>query len=97
MSSHAGEVSFPGGLFDPDEDADVVETALRETHEELGIDRNLFDVWGQMKAVTPASRKKDQTLQTSYVTVTETPTPSIHPCRIHFGDPHHRPRPEYPS
>jgi 8-oxo-dGTP pyrophosphatase MutT (NUDIX family) len=36
MSRHAGEVSFPGGLQDP-EDATLLETALREAREEVGL------------------------------------------------------------
>ncbi|MBO9600903.1 MAG: CoA pyrophosphatase [Novosphingobium sp.] len=36
MRQHAGQVAFPGGKLDPGEDA--VGAALRETHEELGID-----------------------------------------------------------
>jgi 8-oxo-dGTP pyrophosphatase MutT (NUDIX family)/GNAT superfamily N-acetyltransferase len=34
---HAGEVSFPGGHAEAD-DADPVETAIREAHEEIGLD-----------------------------------------------------------
>lgn len=37
LSSHAGEVSFPGGSAEPD-DADPVATALREAAEEVGLD-----------------------------------------------------------
>jgi 8-oxo-dGTP pyrophosphatase MutT (NUDIX family) len=35
MRSHPGQVAFPGGKIDPGEDA--VGAALREAHEELGI------------------------------------------------------------
>ena len=40
MRAHPGQVAFPGGTLDPGEDA--VDAALREAHEELGI--NASDV-----------------------------------------------------
>ena len=45
MPSHAGQVAFPGGRRQ-DNDADAVATALRETEEEVGLDRKFIDVIG---------------------------------------------------
>ncbi len=36
LQSHAGQVAFPGGRSDPD-DADALATAMRESHEEVGL------------------------------------------------------------
>lgn len=36
LRSHPGEISFPGGREEP-ADADLTVTALRETHEEVGL------------------------------------------------------------
>ncbi|XP_043437752.1 mitochondrial coenzyme A diphosphatase NUDT8 isoform X6 [Prionailurus viverrinus] len=47
---HKGDVSFPGGKWDPT-DQDVVHTALRETREELGLTVPEEHVWGILQPV----------------------------------------------
>ena len=50
MKFHAGEISFPGGKFD-DSDSDLLETALRETSEEIGLTITRDQVIGQLDPV----------------------------------------------
>ena len=50
MKFHAGEISFPGGKLDP-EDSNLLETALRETSEELGLTITVEQVIGQLEPV----------------------------------------------
>jgi 8-oxo-dGTP pyrophosphatase MutT (NUDIX family) len=50
MRSHAGQVAFPGGKVDP-ADGTLLDTALRETHEELGIARERVSVLGALDDV----------------------------------------------
>lgn len=47
LSSHAGQVSLPGGS-EEDSDEDVVATALRESEEEIGLDRGKVEVIGRL-------------------------------------------------
>ena len=47
LMHHAGQVSFPGGSMES-ADADITQTALRETHEEVGIRPEQVDVAGYL-------------------------------------------------
>lgn len=44
---HSGQISFPGGKFE-EEDKNITETALRESYEEIGINPERVDVYGQL-------------------------------------------------
>ena len=51
---HKGEISFPGGAQDQ-EDRDPLDTALRETEEEMGIRREDVTILGELDEVATRS------------------------------------------
>lgn len=57
LRRHPGEISFPGGRAD-ESDADLLDTALREAHEEIGLPADAVEVLGALQP-TP-------TIATSY-------------------------------
>ena len=46
LSSHKGEICFPGGIEDDSDNNHMISTAIRETVEELGIDESRIKVYG---------------------------------------------------
>jgi 8-oxo-dGTP pyrophosphatase MutT (NUDIX family) len=54
MRSHAGQVAFPGGKRDASDES-LLDTALREADEELGIERACVDVLGALDRVVTHS------------------------------------------
>jgi 8-oxo-dGTP pyrophosphatase MutT (NUDIX family) len=51
MEHHAGEISFPGGKISP-ADSDLLDTAIRETGEEISLHLSRRDIIGQLRPVT---------------------------------------------
>ncbi len=51
LRDHAGQISFPGGRAEA-HDADPVATALRETEEEIGLERRHVEVIGALPPYT---------------------------------------------
>jgi 8-oxo-dGTP pyrophosphatase MutT (NUDIX family) len=49
LNQHAGEVCFPGGKWEP-QDNSLLTTALRETHEEIGVSPGIVNVLGTLSA-----------------------------------------------
>ena len=47
LADHAGQISFPGGRIDPC-DTDATTCALREAHEEVGLEPGGIEVVGQL-------------------------------------------------
>lgn len=47
LRQHAGQISFPGGRIEP-EDTDPKAAALREAHEEIGLDSHFVTVVGYL-------------------------------------------------
>lgn len=47
MRTHQGQVAFPGGMSETD-DTDLLDTALRESHEEIGLLRQQVEIIGPL-------------------------------------------------
>ncbi|WP_166423150.1 CoA pyrophosphatase [Paraglaciecola sp. 20A4] len=55
LKHHAGQVSFPGGKQEPS-DNNLLSTALRETHEEIGVHPQCIEVIGNLPLYRTVSR-----------------------------------------
>jgi 8-oxo-dGTP pyrophosphatase MutT (NUDIX family) len=78
LRTHQGQVSFPGGRIDPGEDA--VSAALREAHEEVGLDSALVTTIGWLHPLLTM-------VSTSFIlpvlgTLAERPTLTASPAEV---------------
>ncbi|MHA1229347.1 MAG: NUDIX hydrolase [Candidatus Helarchaeota archaeon] len=48
LRNHSGEISLPGGAIEPDKDKTLLDTVLRETKEEIGIDKSEITIVGEL-------------------------------------------------
>jgi len=48
LAHHPGQISFPGGRLDPEDEGDPVVCALRETTEEVGLESDRVRVLGRL-------------------------------------------------
>jgi 8-oxo-dGTP pyrophosphatase MutT (NUDIX family) len=56
LPHHQGQVAFPGGTTHPD-DADLLATALREAHEEIGLDPRHVTILGALDDLETVSSR----------------------------------------
>lgn len=54
VRTHQGEVSFPGGAYEPGDDS-MLQTALRETYEEIGVKPDCVRILGALDPVRTIS------------------------------------------
>jgi 8-oxo-dGTP pyrophosphatase MutT (NUDIX family) len=54
VDHHKGQISFPGGSYHS-EDPDFLTTALRETEEEIGVEREAVEILGELNQMTTLS------------------------------------------
>ena len=57
LKHHPGQISFPGGKYE-DSDNSLLQTALRETYEEVGIHEREITIFGQMPELITISHFK---------------------------------------
>lgn len=76
LSSHAGQVSLPGGTREEHDETDVA-TALRETEEEIGLNPDKVEVLGQLGDILLPSG-----FQVTPVIGLVQPAPELTPCPI---------------
>ena len=76
VEHHKGEISLPGGASDP-RDGSLRATALRETHEEIGVAPEHVEIFGRLDDV--ATRSSNYAIAPFVGAIAE---PGVYPFRI---------------
>ena len=79
LSSHQGEVAFPGGMYDI-EDRDLIQTALREAREEIDLQPSQVKVLGLLDDMIPKSERVAVTPVVGVIT--NTPVLKANPAEV---------------
>ncbi len=75
MPSHRGEIAFPGGKLEAERDGSLRDAALREAHEEIGLDPHDVDVVAELDSLTTVASRF---VLTPFVGLLDT-RPQLHP------------------
>jgi 8-oxo-dGTP pyrophosphatase MutT (NUDIX family) len=57
MPSHRGEIAFPGGKVQSEVDATVLDAALREAEEEIGLPRSAVEIVAELDGISTIASK----------------------------------------
>ncbi|MFH2012180.1 MAG: CoA pyrophosphatase [Pseudomonadota bacterium] len=55
VEHHKGQISFPGGAYDKGDET-LMDTALRESHEEIGIEKDDVEILGELDDIVTKTR-----------------------------------------
>ena len=74
LRRHAGQIAFPGGAVDDEDDGDLARAGLRELHEEIGIPAGAVTVVGELE---PIRQERNIFNVTTFVAVVTPGTPLV--------------------
>jgi 8-oxo-dGTP pyrophosphatase MutT (NUDIX family) len=74
LRRHAGQIAFPGGAVDDEDDGDLARAGLRELHEEIGIAPAAVAIVGQLD---PIRQDRNPFNVTPFVAVVAPDTPLV--------------------